>query len=388
MSGRIFAIFYALFIWFGTAQIGYWLNKLSRHVWPAVLSGIFCAVMGALPFAGLYMPVSGYARSRMIAVSNQWLAFFLPMTGLMLAAFILRRIRKHRTGYLYEPKASSCAVLLIVSCSFCGLADLYGACNAHTLHLTEYDIDLSESSKVHGQEKIVLLSDLHLGVNGSEKQLKETVDMVNAQNPDLIVCTGDFFNNSYDGIPDPDTQSAILAGMTARDGKYAVYGNHDVDEPLLCGVSMAVQEPERPEGLEQLLQNSRVTMLEDETVTVGDLQITGRKDEMHPGGDGTRLGAHALLRQTEADRPDIVLQHEPDEFDTLAEAGADLVLAGHTHGGQIFPGKYFSAMAHENVYGLKKLHGIDTIVTSGAGYYGAPVRIGSISEIVVINLTY
>ena len=47
MSGRIFAIFYALFIWFGTAQIGYWLNKLSRHVWPAVLSGIFCAVMGA-----------------------------------------------------------------------------------------------------------------------------------------------------------------------------------------------------------------------------------------------------------------------------------------------------------------------------------------------------
>ena len=176
--------------------------------------------------------------------------------------------------------------------------------------------------------------------------------------------------------------------MTARDGKYAVYGNHDVDEPLLCGVSMAVQEPERPKEMEQFLQNSGFTMLEDETVTVGDLQITGRKDEMHPGGDGTRLGAHALLRQTEADRPDIVLQHEPDEFDTLAEAGADLVLAGHTHGGQIFPGKYFSAMAHENVYGLKKLHGIDTIVTSGAGYYGAPVRIGSISEIVVINLTY
>lgn len=389
MSGKIFVIFYILFIWYGTAQIGWWLRRLSKSALPAVLSGIFCALMGSLPLLGLYLSVGTDIQNRMQRIGNQWLAFFVPMTVIMLILFILRRIRKHKSGNLYEPSRGTCAAVLAISTAFCICGDLYAGINAHTVRETDYTVDVSHGAGEDKHMTIVLVSDLHLGVNSDEEQLQKTVDLINAQDPDLVLCAGDTFNSSYDGVTDPDRQAQILSGIQAKYGKYAVYGNHDVDDKLLCGVSLQSDEPLRPAAMEEFMQKAGFTMLEDDVAAAGGVQIAGRKDAMHTG-DGTtgRMSAHKLLQETDESMPVIVLQHEPDEFGELAQYGADLVVAGHTHGGQIFPGKYFSGMVHENVYGYKELYGISTIVTSGAGYYWAPVRVGSISEIAVIDFTW
>jgi predicted MPP superfamily phosphohydrolase len=83
-----------------------------------------------------------------------------------------------------------------------------------------------------------------------------------------------------------------------------------------------------------------------------------------------------------------IREHEPKEYKALSEAGADIVLSGHTHNGQIFPGNYVVPFFNENGYGVKELYGMKTVVTGGVGYYGAPIRVGTDSEITVIDLTY
>jgi len=84
----------------------------------------------------------------------------------------------------------------------------------------------------------------------------------------------------------------------------------------------------------------------------------------------------------------VVLEHEPKEFEALKAAGADLALCGHTHAGQMFPGNLVIPFFNENAWGYKRVHGLDTVVTAGVGYYGPPLRVGTDSEITVVNLTF
>ena len=95
-----------------------------------------------------------------------------------------------------------------------------------------------------------------------------------------------------------------------------------------------------------------------------------------------------LLGEADKSKPILVLQHEPTEFQDLSENGADVVMCGHTHNGQIFPGNLVIPFFNENAYGVKRIHGIDTIVTAGVGYYGPPVRLGTNSEVTVINIKF
>ena len=81
----------------------------------------------------------------------------------------------------------------------------------------------------------------------------------------------------------------------------------------------------------------------------------------------------------------LLLQHEPTDLEELDEYGIDLAVSGHTHDGQIFPGNIVSRIKGPQSYGLKKWGDADVIVTSGVGYYGPPIRVATISEIVVID---
>ena len=93
-----------------------------------------------------------------------------------------------------------------------------------------------------------------------------------------------------------------------------------------------------------------------------------------------------MLTDLKPDEPLLLLQHEPTDLEALDEFGIDLAVSGHTHDGQIFPGKIISRIRGPQSYGLKKLGDATVIVTSGVGYYGPPIRVGTISEIVVIDL--
>lgn len=111
---------------------------------------------------------------------------------------------------------------------------------------------------------------------------------------------------------------------------------------------------------------------------------------MEKNGKGAeeRMSAKEIMQETASSYTQIVLEHEPWDFEELSENGADLILCGHTHAGQIFPGNLIVPFFNDNGYGYKELYGVPTIVTSGAGYYGPPIRVGTNSEVTVINLNY
>ena len=146
----------------------------------------------------------------------------------------------------------------------------------------------------------------------------------------------------------------------------------------------------RTESMEQFMKDSGFTMLSDETVLIdGFLQLIGRVDG-EKAGDGTnnRMSAAELLKGIDRAKPVLVLEHEPREYHELKEAGADMVLSGHTHNGQFFPGNLIVPLFNENGWGYKVVDGLQTLVTAGIGYYGPPIRVGTDSEISVIRLTF
>jgi predicted MPP superfamily phosphohydrolase len=201
----------------------------------------------------------------------------------------------------------------------------------------------------------VQVSDLHLGVTAGMGRLQEVVEKVNSLEPDLVVFTGDAMDP---GFRQAEAAAELLSSMKARYGKLAVLGNHEsyhgVDQARgfygRCGIRLLRDEvAELPNGVQ-------VAGLDD----TRDLSVLSRLDKT---------------------KPSILLSHYPRAFDSAAEHGVGLTLSGHTHGGQMFPFHFFVRWANGYRYGLYTKGESQLYVTSGAGSWGPPMRLGTRSEL-------
>jgi predicted MPP superfamily phosphohydrolase len=230
-----------------------------------------------------------------------------------------------------------------------------------------------------------------MGVNSTPQLYKDMTDRINEQNPDIVLFAGDVVTSSYGAMRDPDAYSSVLNQIHATTGKYVIYGNHDVDEPLLGGFTyVGAENAHRNPQMDQFIRDCGFTLLRDETVKLPELNglvIAGRRDESRPG-DGVKVRAtlEELMCTTAPEEPVLLLQHEPSDLTELDKYGIDMSVSGHTHDGQIFPGNIFTRIKGPQSYGLKKWGDATVVVTSGVGYYGPPIRVATISEIVVIDL--
>ena len=336
------------------------------------------------PVAGAFLDNS-HMRFALMGVGNIYLGYFLyygiTLALLMLFAGLATLITSRRFSSLY-------GIILCLSL-VCGFTTAtYGMFHAQEIQVRRYDIAVDKPGK---DMTVVFVADLHLSVNSELSTTVKMVDLINRENPDLVLVGGDIFTSSYEALFDPQYYSSALSNIRSRLGVYGVYGNHDVDEPLLGGFPMApLSEAFRTPRMEQFMKDSGFTMLSDETVLIdGFLQLIGRVDG-EKAGDGTnnRMSAAELLKGIDRAKPVLVLEHEPREYRKLKEAGADVVLSGHTHNGQVFPGNLIVPLFNENGWGYKVVDGLQTLVTAGIGYYGPPIRVGTDSEISVIRLTF
>ena len=227
------------------------------------------------------------------------------------------------------------------------------------------------------------------------KLLVQGSDLINGRqvkiDADLVVLAGDMVTSSFGAMRDPDAYAAIMRGIKSRLGVYAVYGNHDVDEPLLGGFTYAGRENAlRNPAMEGWVNDCGWKLLTDEVTRIPELNglvIAGRRDESRPGeGLMERADLEDLLKDVDPEESILLLQHEPSDLDDLDECGVDLSVSGHTHDGQIFPGNIITRILEDQSYGMKDWGEATAIVTSGVGYYGPPIRVCTISEIVVIDL--
>lgn len=290
----------------------------------------------------------------------------------------------------WVPARAVAALILAVLALGSVAVNLLGWRAAHEVKVNRYEISREQLGREEPL-RIVLIADLHMGVNSTPELYREMTERINEQQPDLVLVAGDLITSSYGAMERPEEYAEALGGIRATYGVYAVYGNHDVDEPLLggftyVGAEKALRNPELPRFLEQC----GWTVLTDEAVTVpelGGLTIVGRRDLARPG-DGVRERAslEELLSGIDRAAPVILVEHEPAELEKLSGLGVDLSLSGHTHDGQIFPGNLLVRMLSPQACGKRQWGDTAVVVTSGVGYYGPPIRVGTDSEIVVIDV--
>ena len=341
--------------------------------------------LSLMPVAGTLLPDSPL-RFALQAVGNVWLGFYVYYGGLLLLflllSLLLRLLSRGRLAAGWH------GGILCLTLALAAATAVYGLIHAQHTVVDRYELALDKPGE---DMKVVLIADLHLSVNSSLSTIQRMVELVNEEQPDLVLVGGDIFTSSYGGLSHPEAYAAALRGMEAKYGVYAVYGNHDVEEPLFCGFSVApVSRAFRPPEMERFFRDCGFITLADEVVSLETGALLAGRIDKEKAGDGTRnrMSAEELLADADKTRPILVLEHEPVEYGALKAAGADVALSGHTHAGQLFPGNYVVPFFNENTWGYAEIRGLHTFVTSGVGYFGPPMRVGTNSEIMVIQLHF
>jgi hypothetical protein len=222
---------------------------------------------------------------------------------------------------------------------------------------------------------IVQISDLHVGPTIRKGFVEGVVNAANALQADVAVVTGDVVDGKVHELGE---HTAPLGRLAARHGAYLVTGNHE----YYSGATQWIAEFRRL-GLTVLL-NEHVVLehLDERVVLAGVPDYTAHHFDAAHHSDPAR----ALHRAPADAALKLLLAHQPRTAPAAAEAGFDLQLSGHTHGGQFFPWNFFVPLQQPYTAGLHR-HGDMWIYTSrGTGYWGPPKRLGAPSEITLLTL--
>ena len=241
--------------------------------------------------------------------------------------------------------------------------------------------------------KIVHLSDLHIGSFNSVEKVEEIVNIVNDQNPDLIVFTGDLVNNYYSEVlPYVD----VLKKLKAKDGKYSVLGNHDYCDYVGWKRSSVewrenfenMKKIQSKIGFDLLLNDSRVINSSNNSFNIVGVENWGAGNFNKDGDlDKAMIGVDDKL-------PTILLSHDPSHWRNAVLKSKyliDLQLSGHTHGMQFgieIPGFKWSPVSfrYKEWAGLYKESDKQIYVNRGLGHLGYAGRVGIMPDISILNI--
>ena len=351
---------------------------------PDLPLGTVGRVAGALALAlsCVLMPLGLMARG----IERQPLADRLAWVGLLLmggfsSLLVLTLLRDIVLGIaaLALPAAelpalvrdSALAVPLLAA-----LVSLVGLVNARRrARVVEVEVPLADLPPALHGFTIVQISDIHVGPTIKRGYLEAIVEAVNGLEADMIAVTGDLVDGSVEQLA-PHT--APLSRLAARHGAYFVTGNHE----YYSGAAAWVEELRRL-GL-QVLENEHVVLRHGEA----ELVVAGVTDYgAHHFDPAQRSDPHAALQGAPAVAgPRILLAHQPRSAPAAADAGFDLQLSGHTHGGQFWPWNLFVRFQQPYTAGLHRLDALWVYTSRGTGYWGPPKRFGAPSEITLVRL--
>ena len=334
------------------------------------------------------------------AVSNKlWAFIFVASIVFSFLAILLPIFPQNFVGTIICFAGSSLLAVIFFLLIFVGLTDLaslfvkmspvfrgiaslllattvtaYGMINATDLRSKEITVPIAGLTK---EIKAVYITDVHLGNLWSKKHLEKIVDKAVEFDPDVIFNTGDMFDNKSHFNENSD----ILNSLTKINvPHYFVYGNHDYD----AGLDEALA----------FMKNAGVIVLRNEISYFDELQIIGL-DNMLPDENSfnmhTKQGAETIKTIMEKlpineNLPTIALHHRPEGVKYMSDKKVDLLLAGHTHAGQMFPFTLLTNALFPYNKGLYKYGDMSIYVSAGAGTFGPPVRIGTKSEITFVRL--
>ncbi len=390
------------------------LRSRPRLIMCMALTVTGAACLGYMFLSHLELQVKNAPVNRVLVwISGSYVAFFIYFLLLLLVSdlfcFLLRNSGHNDIlSILFMVFSVGTAIFLTI----CGVIH---ARNIRTVHY-----ELSAEGRLSAPLRLVEVSDLHMGSVIGTAHVQRVVDAVNASQPDLVVFLGDQFNRtSAVDVVDAEEIFKVLSQINAPLGAYAVLGNHDpdlntdiyqqylsesgitaLDNGVLEIIPGSAGQKAEIRTLVSASSDGSQSCVNPETPTAGALLLAGRTklpgdEERVPLAELLdRAGIRAGSGLTQPDYYLLVLDHDPNGITEATACDADLVLAGHTHRGQFFPNSLLTQFSYEKgyFYGMAQTvnqltgHITTSIVSSGAGYFQTPIRIGTDSEIVVVDL--
>lgn len=390
--GPLYFAWHVYLLW----RIQKWLRGVSRffnHKAVFLTTNLAYLFMVCTIVIGFLSPAGSDFKRVTTVIGNYWLGGTLYVTMSYVLVWIFYKIvisvPAFKPEFWKRPHIQRVTglVTVILTAVLCTL----GIISAHDIKTKKYIVEVDEPGFGTEDLKICLVADIHMGYNIGIDFVTDMVEEINALDADLVLIGGDIFDNAYEAIEEPEKMAELYRQIKSRYGVYAVYGNHDIQEPILAGFTFSSKEKkEASPAMDEFLKKAGVINLRDEYVVIDDrLILYGRPDYERPGrGIEDRRSPQEIMDFIgETDLPVLVLDHEPRELDELAEAGVDIDLCGHTHDGQTFPGNIVCALKWKNSCGYKVFGDMDSIVTSGVGLFGPFMRLGTDSEVCEIVLT-
>lgn len=311
-------------------------------------------------------------------LGTTWMVFIIYMSSLLLfydaVQFInkKKRILPHKIK-LDHPKLRRYYFLASFVCV--AVAMIYGSYRFYNPVVTEMTLEVKKDNPDVKNLKIALVADIHVGFLIDRKILSMYVDKIMEQKPDIILLAGDIIDYDIRSVREQNMEEEFRR-LKAPYGVYASTGNHEYIE---------LDEEKYGEKVEWLIEKSGMTVLRDSAHLVANsFYIVGREDDMFK----ERKPLSDIMRNVDKTKPIIVMNHEPKRLNEELEAGADIALYGHTHNGQLFPYNFVIGILYELGYGYKKKGDTHFYVTSGLGLAGPQYRIGTLSEIVILNVKF
>lgn len=251
------------------------------------------------------------------------------------------------------------SIILIVA----GVSAIYALVQGGRVSVQEYTLPITGLTK---PVRIAHLTDIHIGTVHQNEYLEMVVGKTNKQKPDLVLITGDLFDGSA-----PIHEEMLVALNNLEAPTYFSTGNHEVYEGL--------------SEVAETIKNLKMKFLANEVAMEGEIQIIGVNDKQALP-KGVTLDTILQEQKFSADKPTVLLYHTPVEWEAARANGIDLMLSGHTHNGQVIPFNLLVRLFFKYVNGLYETDNSFLHVSSGAGTWGPPMRLGSQNKIVLLNL--
>jgi len=325
----------------------------------------------AFPLAETLSHTSGMEWANFIVVAGYfslplllYLILWVVLVDLALGVALLTRILYKET--LKRQRFRRAWLFLILGVPFAVV--LIGTVRNNHPQIREFSIEIPKKSSGIPQLKIAFVSDFHFRETTNRHLMERFIKKVNAVNPDVVLIGGDVLEGDRQGEK-LDEFEAQFRRLKPKYGVYGVPGNHDLHRANAM----------------TFFNQAGIRLLQDTVEQIDNaFYLVGRNDERSSG----RKSIEELLRDCDRRLPVIVLEHRPTDLDNVSRSGADILLSGHTHNGQLFPVNFITQRYYELSWGYKLKKGTHVFVTSGIQVWGPPVRTAGDSEILIVNVSF
>lgn len=381
MSTRYLVGFFIASLVMGAAHRYVWARLVRDlalpHEWARVAT-VVLAFLFVLLMSGF---VASRALPRSVSAPFMWVAytwlgilFFLVLSLAVSDLARLVTVRAKGIGPDDPERRQAIARFFAGAAAFVGLgASTVGVVSGlSSVTVKRVRVAIERLGRSASGTRIVQLTDVHVGPTIGKGFVEGVVERVNALRPDVVVITGDLVDGSVQALAE---HVAPLAKLKAKQGVYFVTGNHE----YYSGADDWIAH----------LGTLGVRVLRNEHVPIGDhegFDLVGIDDHSSSAFPGHGPDLPKALKGRDQSRPCVLLAHQPRGIELAEKLGVDLQLSGHTHGGQMFPWNFAVRLQQPFVAGLYKLTRAQIYVSSGTGYWGPPMRLGTSAEITEIEL--